>query len=232
MAKRKVYHEKGSAVIRDVILGGQDGLVNVLGIVLAVATATASKYIILISGLAATFAESISMAAVAYTSAKAGMEYYNKKCKEIEEKVKKSPETARRMLKSTFSSRGLQGTLLNKAIQSVMADKKRLHEVWVRTEAEQTEEFQHPLRDAFVVGISAIIGSFVPLIAFIFLPVSTAVWTALGLSTIVLFTSGAVKAKYTGVKPFKSGVEMAVVGMTAAIVGYLIGVGLGALPIV
>ena len=67
---KKRGHESGSAVIRDIILGGQDGLVNVLGIVLAVAKATSSPYIILISGLAATFAESISMAAVAYTSAK------------------------------------------------------------------------------------------------------------------------------------------------------------------
>jgi len=231
MAKREVYHEKNSAVIRDLILGGQDGLVNVLGIVLAVATATASKYIIFISGLAATFAESISMAAVVYTSAKAGKEYYHKKRKEIEAKVERNPKAGKIVLKEMFARCGLRGTMLNKAIQSVISDKKRLHEVWVAQEAVQTSEFKHPVRDAFVVGFAAIVGSVIPLIAFVFLPIGVAIWTTLGIATLTLFGSGAIKAKYTGADPFKSGLEMAIVGMTAAIAGYLIGVALGAIPL-
>jgi len=174
---KKGRRNGNSAIIRDVILGGQDGLVNVLGIVLAIATATHSRYIILISGLAATFAESISMAAVAYTSAKAGKEFYGKRRDKI------------------------------------------------------SEEFSYPIRDAFVVGISAIVGSLIPLVPFFFISVQQAFWATLGFSTLVLFVSGAVKAKYTGTNPFKSAVEMAVVGMTAAIAGYLIGAALGALPI-
>lgn len=174
---KKEAHGNGSAVIRDVILGGQDGLVNVFGVVLAVAAATQSKYIILISGLAATFAESISMAAVAYTSGRAGEEYYRKK---------------RRVI---------------------------------------AEEFEHPVRDAFVVGVAAIVGSFIPLLPFMFLSVQNAFWSTIIISTLVLFVSGAIKAKYTGANPFRSAVEMAAVGMTAAIAGYLIGAALGALPI-
>jgi predicted membrane protein (TIGR00267 family) len=176
MSKKEVNHN-GSAIIRDVILGGQDGLVNVFGVVLAVAAATQSRYIILISGLAAAFAESISMAAVAYTSGRAGEEYYRKK---------------RRMI---------------------------------------AEEFAHPIRDAFIVGVAAIIGSFIPLLPFIFLSVQNAFWSTIVISTVTLFISGAIKAKYTGANPFKSAVEMAVVGMTAAIAGYLIGAALGTLPI-
>jgi len=228
----KKEDHRGSAVIRDVILGGQDGLVNVLGIVLAIATATASKYIILITGLAATFAESISMAAVAYTSAKAGKEFYHKKRKEIEEKVKINPKAAHPVLKDLFAKCGLRGTMLNKAIQSVMRSKKTLHAVWIGQEAESIEEFEHPIRDAFVVGFSAIVGSLIPLIAFIFLPISVAIWTTIGVSTLTLFATGAIKANYTGTDAFKSGLEMAIVGMTAAIAGYLIGVALGALPLV
>ncbi len=227
-----MLHERGSAIIRDIILGGQDGLVNVLGIVLAVATATSSKYIIFISGLAATFAESISMAAVAYTSAKAGKEFYKKRRQEIEQQVRRSPKAARQALQEIFMKCGLQATLLNRAIQYVMSSKKRLHTVLVSQETARAEEFEHPLRDAFVVGISAIVGSFVPLIAFLFMPIGSAMWTTLVLSTLVLFVTGAVKGTYTGAAPFKSGVEMAIVGMTAAIAGFLIGAALGALPIV
>jgi hypothetical protein len=58
----------GEFRLSDVILGGQDGLVNVLGVILGVAAATQDARILIAAGLAATFAESISMGAVAYTS--------------------------------------------------------------------------------------------------------------------------------------------------------------------
>jgi len=80
-------NQKPSAgtTLKDLILGGQDGLVNVLGLVLGVATATymmdnATK-LVLISGLSGTVAESFSMAAVAYTSSKAARDFYRGKLK-------------------------------------------------------------------------------------------------------------------------------------------------------
>ncbi|HLO34828.1 MAG TPA: VIT1/CCC1 transporter family protein, partial [Candidatus Deferrimicrobium sp.] len=50
------------------ILGGQDGLVNVLGLVLGMAVATGSARVVVTAGLAAMLAESIAMAGVAFTS--------------------------------------------------------------------------------------------------------------------------------------------------------------------
>src|SRR5512147_261755 len=58
----------GTFHLSDVILGGQDGLVNVLGVILGVAAATSDSRIVMVAGLAATFAESVSMGAVAFTS--------------------------------------------------------------------------------------------------------------------------------------------------------------------
>src|SRR5438874_12763845 len=55
-------------LLSDFILGSQDGLVNVLGVILGVAVASRDITIILAGGLAATFAESIPMGAAAYTS--------------------------------------------------------------------------------------------------------------------------------------------------------------------
>src|SRR5512137_1022737 len=68
-------HRRASA-LADIILGGQDGLVNVLGVILGVAAATSDPRIVLVAGLAATFAESVSMGAVAYTSTLADADYY------------------------------------------------------------------------------------------------------------------------------------------------------------
>jgi len=69
-------HHLKSFNLPEIILGGQDGLVNVLGVILGVAAATVSSKIVIVAGLAATFAESISMAAVAYTSKLAEADYY------------------------------------------------------------------------------------------------------------------------------------------------------------
>ena len=68
-------HRQASA-LSDIILGGQDGLVNVLGVILGVAAATNDPHIVLVAGLAATFAESVSMGAVAYTSTMADADFY------------------------------------------------------------------------------------------------------------------------------------------------------------
>jgi VIT1/CCC1 family predicted Fe2+/Mn2+ transporter len=65
--------------LRDIILGGQDGLVNVLGISLGLFAAHATVRVILIAGLAAGFSEAISMGAVAFTSARADKEIVHQK---------------------------------------------------------------------------------------------------------------------------------------------------------
>ena len=67
---------KYSNSLANIILGGQDGLVNVLGIVLGVAAATNDPKIVVVAGLSATFAESISMGAVAFTSMLAETAHY------------------------------------------------------------------------------------------------------------------------------------------------------------
>jgi VIT1/CCC1 family predicted Fe2+/Mn2+ transporter len=65
--------------LRDVILGGQDGLVNVLGLSLGLYIAHASARVIIIAGLAAGCSEAVSMGAVAYTSARADKEIIKQK---------------------------------------------------------------------------------------------------------------------------------------------------------
>jgi vacuolar iron transporter family protein len=62
--------------LRDVILGGQDGLVNILGIILGVIAGGGSKTVLLAAGFAAAITESISMGAVGWTSALSERDYY------------------------------------------------------------------------------------------------------------------------------------------------------------
>lgn len=81
-----------AARLREIILGGQDGLVNVLGLVLGIAAATAQARVIIVAGLAATFSESIAMAGVAYTSALADRDYNLRRLQRDQAETDVSPD--------------------------------------------------------------------------------------------------------------------------------------------
>src|SRR6266699_4497561 len=81
--------------LSDFILGAQDGLVNVLGVILGVAIASQDLRIIIAGGLAATFAESISMGAVAYTSTLARRDHYNSERERELREMKEIPDAER-----------------------------------------------------------------------------------------------------------------------------------------
>src|SRR5437588_6649888 len=68
-------HRRGNW-LRDIILGGQDGLVNILGIILGVIAGGGSNTVLLAAGFAAAITESISMGAVGYTSSISERDYY------------------------------------------------------------------------------------------------------------------------------------------------------------
>src|SRR5437762_10149761 len=82
-------------LLSDFILGSQDGLVNVLGVILGVAVASRDITIILAGGLAATFAESISMGAVAYTSTLARRDHYLAEVEREKEEMRTLPDLER-----------------------------------------------------------------------------------------------------------------------------------------
>ena len=157
--------------LRDFILGAQDGIVNVLGLVLGVASATFSTKIVLISGVAGLFAESISMGAVAFTSSKAARDYFKGR--------------------------------------------------------KEAELYKNPINIGLFVLAATVMGSLVPLIPFFFLSVKSGIFGSVILSGVILFIIGAIKARFTKGDWRKSGIEMLLVGLIAAVAGYFIGILLG-----
>ncbi len=73
-------------------------------------------------------------------------------------------------------------------------------------------------------GLSAIVGSFIPLVPFFFLPIHTASYAGFSISAISLFIVGYYKAKKTLGRQFiKQGLEMMAIGMISALVGFFVG---------
>ena len=224
------HHDVGTGPkLRDVILGGQDGLVNVLGVILAIAAATTSAKIVIIAGLAATFAESISMAAVAYTSMKAQHAHYRKEFQREKWEIENMPEEERNEIRNIYYKKGFRGPLLAQIVRKITSNKRLWLDTMMKEELNMTEDEESPSRSAAIVGASALVGSLIPLMPFLLLPVWEAMIGSIVLSVATLFVTGIVKAKITVGSWLRSGAEMAAIGMGAAVVGFLIGAGFGAL---
>jgi VIT1/CCC1 family predicted Fe2+/Mn2+ transporter len=216
-------HKKGNK-LSDVILGGQDGLVNVLGLLLGLAAATSSVRIILAGGLAATFAETLSMAAVAYTSKMADRDHYAaERAREVQE-IKDVPEIETQEIRDIYIAKGFEGKLLEQIVTHITSDEDRWVDNMMRDELDLLPIDIHDIHVySFTVGLSTLIGSILPLIPFFFLHVHPALVIALLISVVSLASVGIYKANTTLIKPTKSAIQMVVIGMGAAIAGYLIG---------
>ena len=83
----------------------------------------------------------------------------------------------------------------------------------------------HPLRAALVMGVFYLLGGIVPLSFYFFLPVSQALVPAIVVTALCLFAVGVWAASFARTSKIKSGMEMVVVSLAAAFVGYLIGAG-------
>lgn len=212
------------ASIRDVILGGQDGLVNVLGLVLGLAVATGDGRVIVTAALAAMFAESIAMAGVAYTSRGAERDFASDaRAVLLDELAARSAErlAGRRaaLERAGVEPARIEGTLAVAAEES--AAWRDSFDRLERSLAPVREA--HPLRAAIVVGLSTIVGSAVPLVPFLLLPVGSAMVVAIVAAAAVLFIAGVERARLTSVPVLPAGLQMVAIGLLSALAGYLIG---------
>lgn len=210
--------------LADIILGGQDGLVNVLGVILGLAAATGDVRVVIAGGLAATFAESISMGAVAYTSTLAEAEFYESEREREYRHIREVPELERGEVRSIYEEKGFEGDLLDRIVETITANQ----DIWVAVMMAEEHRLMPTnrkvaLRAALVVGVSAIIGSLIPLIPFAFMPIGPSMLISIIITALVLFGVGVYKAQLTVGRPIRSGLEMAVIGTVSALAGYAIG---------
>jgi predicted membrane protein (TIGR00267 family) len=217
-------HRPGST-IRDVILGGQDGIVNVLGVVLGVAAASGDNRIIIAAALATTFAESLSMAAVAYTSKLAEKDVYQGQVEREKEHIRKFATIEREEIRQIYQAKGFTGKQLDEVVDTITSDEEKWVEVMMAEELKVSPvEQKGLLKTALIVGLAAVIGSLIPVAPFFGLPLWMAAWSSIGLAGASLFVVGAYKANVLGIGVWwRAGAQMLVIGLVTALVSYAIG---------
>ena len=220
--------------LSDFILGSQDGLVNILGILLGVSAATSDVRIIFVAALAALGAESISMGAVAYTSTVARRRQYLKEVSREQREMNDLPAEEVEEVRGILRAWGYVGEQLQTLTSHIASNPKAMLEFMMSFELKMSPIEKNEARRSFVVVLSStVFGSIVPLIPFFFVTsanIAYATVASVVMSASLLFFMGAYEARTTVGSMWWSGLQMTAIGLTAGFAGYLIGRVIGATP--
>jgi predicted membrane protein (TIGR00267 family) len=217
-------HQSTTNTLRDVILGGQDGLVNMLGIALGVVAASGSTHVLIVTGLAAAITESISMGAVAYTSFGSDRDFYLAERAREQNEVEARPDEERQELREIYSAKGFKGQLLEDVVSTITSNR----ETWVSTIMDEELKLQPVARrslvqSAVIVTVATLIGHMIPIVPFMVAARTPAIILAISLSAVTLFAVGVYSARTLVGDWRKSGIQMTAIGLGAAAAGFLIG---------
>jgi VIT1/CCC1 family predicted Fe2+/Mn2+ transporter len=214
---------KKPGVISDFILGSQDGIVNVLGVILGVAIASNDFRIILAGGLAATFAESISMGAVAYTSTLARRDHYLAELEREKREMRDLPEAEQEEIRQILRRWGFAGSEVEEMKDHIIAKPKAMLEIMMSYELNLAPvPKDQAAKSALLVGVASIVGSLIPLVPFVFLQheIPLGIVSSIVVSAVILFLIGWYKSVVTVGRPYRSGLQMAAIGTASALAGF------------
>lgn len=230
LMRRERWHVKSGSWVADAIYGANDGLGAVFGIVSGVAGATdvaggASTNFVLISGFAGMIASAVSMGSSAYLAAKSEREVYEGEMHRERQEMVENPEEEIEELSLMYQLRGFSEEEANDLAHRLSQQPEEFLKIKGAEELGLSEmSFPSPWRSMASGGFSTLIGAFIPLVPFFFWGGMTAVVASFLLSLIAHFAVGAAKSIITVRSWWKSGMEMAVVGIIVAVVTYGLGV--------
>lgn len=215
---------RASFYIREIVFGFEDSLVSTLGVVVGVAIGSQSQFMVLLTGTVLVVVEALAMASGSYLSSKSAQEVFEDRRK----------QDASRMLQWRISDEESLAELLRRKkftkeqMNAVVDAFTRERKLWIREV--QRHEYRmapsisgSPIVSGLVMGGFYILGGLFTVVPFVLLPIDQAMVLALILTGIMLFSLGFIKAKVTNSHPLKSGLEMTIVSLSAALIGYLIG---------
>jgi vacuolar iron transporter family protein len=212
-------------VVRDFVFGMEDGLVSNLGLVLGVYVGGGSQFAVILAGLASMFAGAFSMSAGSYLSSKSQREVYECEIKETQKALEKSPKKYLKEMKKVLKSEGFDedeiGALLHHFEHH---NKSTFFTNYIQKKVGiSKEKFDHPLKNAGTMFVSFLFSSIVPIAPFFFGANHKVAAISVILTVCALFLVGWVKTIFTKRNWLKSGLEIALVGIAAGFIGYLIG---------
>lgn len=220
------WHRTGSGgFLRNVVYGFNDGLTANFGLVAGVigATTTAQYHMVIVAGVAGVIADALSMGASGYLAAKSEQEVYAHEIAMEKDEIAIMPEVERDELALIYEAKGMDRAAAHELATQVMGDPERMLAEKVQEELGIGEAHASPLREGWITGLATAFGAVIPVFPFLIWDGAAALVVSFTISMVSHWVVGAARSVFTGRSVFRSGMDMFVVGLGVAAVGYVVG---------
>jgi VIT1/CCC1 family predicted Fe2+/Mn2+ transporter len=222
------WHKTGAGgLLRNLVYGFNDGLTANFGLVAGMLGAQGhlniSGHAVVVAGIAGMVADALSMGSSGYLAAKSEREVFEHEIAMEREEIRLMPELEQEELTLLYQAKGVPEEQAKEMAAQLMLDPERALEEQVREELKIGEANSTPLREGWITGVSTAFGAFIPVAPFLVSTGPGAIWTSLAVSMTAHFGVGAARSFFTGRGVIRSGLDMFVVGLGVAGVGYLVG---------
>lgn len=208
--------------MRAAVLGANDGIVSVAGLVVGVASATTNKGVIAAAGFAGIVAGALSMAAGEYVSVSSQKDSEKALLAMEKYELKHFPKEELKELESIYENKGLSAATAKKVAKELTEhDPFRAH-----VEAElgiRPDELTNPLHAAIASALSFVAGASIPLAAILIPPEDVRIKIAFISVVFALTITGYLSARAGKAKARKAIARVVMGGIIAMIITYLVG---------
>jgi vacuolar iron transporter family protein len=218
--------------LRDFVYGAVDGIVTTFAVVSGVAGAGLSSGVVIVLGAANLVGDGFSMAASNYLGTRADRQLVERARRIEEEHVAAYPDGEREEIRQIFRAKGLSGDELEQMVALVTSDRQHWIDTMILEEYGLSLDGAVPWRAAAMTFAAFVLFGVLPLVSFLYEFITRAqVISPYLISSLVtgvaFFAVGAIKGRFVGQKWHHAGAETFVVGGTAAVLAYLVGIVLG-----
>ena len=222
------WHKTGAGgFLRNVVYGFNDGLTANFGLVAGVLGATgantATYQHLIVAGVAGLIADALSMGSSGYLAAQSEREVYAHEIAMERDEIALMPEIERDELALIYEAKGMDRDSAFRIATQVMADPEKMLAEQVQEELGISESATSPMREAWITGLATAVGALIPVLPFFLFAGPTAVVVSFAISMLSHWLVGAARSVFTGRSVFRSGLDMFVVGLGVAVVGYFVG---------
>jgi len=209
--------------LRAGVLGANDGIVSVAGIVVGVAGATTDSTTIATAGIAGLVAGALSMAGGEYVSVSTQRDTERAQLRLEKRELKEMPEAEERELAEIYEGKGLSPELAAEVARE-LTEKDALQ---AHAEAElgiDPDNLTSPWQAAWASLVAFTVGALLPLLSIVWTSTSARVWACAAAVVVGLALTGFISAKLGDARAGRAIARNVGVGALTMLVTYYVGV--------
>lgn len=222
MARKKMSLAQKVNILRASVMGANDGIISIAGIVIGVAAATNNAYSILISGLSGTLAGMISMCMGEYVSVSTQKDSQKMALISERQRLDDQYQEEFNYVQQKYEDQDIDPKLAKQATKELM-DKDALSTVVQERYGFNPKEFTSPYAAAIASFISFPTGSVLPMLAVTLAPAESRILATAIAVLIALLIMGYCAAILSNSNRLKSSIRNAIAGLLTMGVTYIIG---------